>query len=116
VSEVLPSARQLPVEEQGAQAAWETTLAKVPTAQARPAVNMLMEVDTVCDTLTVYVPAPPAVPVSCAVTMVFAATVFAATPLTSEVRAIVPVGVPDTVSVVPEIVPMNCTEPVATGQ
>jgi hypothetical protein len=67
VSEVLPSARQLPVEEQGAQAAWEPALAKVPTAQARPAVNMSMEVDTVCDTLTVYVPAPPAVPVSCAV-------------------------------------------------
>jgi len=40
VAEVLPSARQLPVEVQGRQAAWEPALAKVPTAHARPAVCM----------------------------------------------------------------------------
>ena len=112
--DLLPIARQLPVLAQGLHAAKEPVLAKVPTAHASPVVEMEGG-DTVCDTLTVYVPAAPAVPVSWAVTMVSWAMVRLASVM-SEFRAIVPVGVPVTVSVVPEMYPENCTEPVAAGQ
>jgi hypothetical protein len=49
------------------------------------------------------------------VIIVFAAT---ALPLSfmSESRAMIPVGALATVRVVPKIVPVNTTEPVATGQ
>jgi len=45
----------------------------VPTAHARPAVYKVV-LATACDTLTVYVPAPPAVPEVCATTMVSGST------------------------------------------
>ena len=62
-----------------------------------------------------YVPVPPAEPESCAVITVFERTLV---PMTRELSEMVPtgVGVPSTVSVVPDIVPVNCAEPVATGQ
>jgi hypothetical protein len=72
-AELLPSARQLPVDVQGKQTAWEPAPAKVPTAHARPAVYKVV-LATACDTLTVYVPAPPAVPEVCATTMVSGST------------------------------------------
>jgi hypothetical protein len=76
---------------------------------------MLVELDTVWATLKLYVPAPPVVPVSWEVMMVFAATALPPS-LTRENRAMAPVGGPVTVSVVPEMVPMKAVEPVATGQ
>jgi len=57
-----------------------------------------------------YVPTPP-VPVPSAVTIVFEPT-----PLMSEKRAIDPDEMVDTVSVVPEMEPVNTAEPVPTGQ
>ena len=75
---------------------------------------MAMLPDTLCDTPTVYVPEPPVVPVSCAVTMVLAVT---PEPLMRENKAMAAVPViPDTVSVVPEMDPVNCADPVAAGQ
>ena len=59
-----------------------------------------------------YVPTPPAVPESCAVMTVLAET---PDPLMREFRAMVPVS-PVAVSVVVDMVPVNCAEPVATGQ
>ena len=61
----------------------------------------------------VPVMAPVAVTVPSAVTMVFDCT---QEPLISEKRAMEPLGVPDTTSCVPEILPVKIAEPVATGQ
>jgi len=61
----------------------------------------------------VPVMAPVAVTVPNAVTMVFACT---QVPLMREKRAMEPLGVPDTTSCVPEMLPVKIAEPVATGQ
>jgi len=76
---------------------------------------MLVALDTVWDTLKLYVPAPPVVPLSCEVITVFAATALPLS-LTREKIAMAPVGGPVTVSVEPEMVPVKAIEPVATGQ
>jgi hypothetical protein len=61
----------------------------------------------------VPVMAPVAVTVPNAVTMVFACT---QEPLTRENRAMAPLGVPETISCVPAMLPEKLAEPVATGQ
>lgn len=76
---------------------------------------MLVALATVWDTLRLYVPAPPAAPVSCDVMMVFDATALPLS-LKREYKAMAPVGEPVTVRVVPAMVPVKTTEPVATGQ
>ena len=67
----LASAKQEPAEHILHAAA--PTRLYVPAEQAIPTVVMAVAVDTVCDTLTVYVPAPPVVPAFRAVMVVPAA-------------------------------------------
>ena len=76
---------------------------------------MLVALDTVWDTLKLYVPAPPMVPLSCEMMTVFAATALPLSLIRAK-RAMAPVGGPITVNVVPEMVPVKAIEPVATGQ
>jgi len=84
----------------------------VPVEHAVPAVVIRVKDATLCDTLTVYPPAPPA-PLASAVIVV---------PTTTPVQLMtcpttrVPVGAPVTVSVVPTMVPLNAIAPVPAGQ
>ncbi len=68
--------------------------------------KMLVGDATFCDTLTVYVPVPPRVPEMKAVTIVFAVKLVPLS-LTREFMAMTPLAMAETVSVVPEIVPVN---------
>ena len=103
---MLPSDRQLPVEVHGVQTDWDAAEAKVPTAHARPAVVMVVGEAKLCETLTVYVPTPPLIPDTKAVTIVPADTAALASTINDDMNML-PAVTADTVSVVPVMVPVN---------
>jgi len=81
----------------------------VPVEQAVPAVVIRVKNATLCGTLTLYPPAPPA-------SAVIVVPTTTPVPLMACPTTRVPVGVPVTVSVVPTMVPLNAMAPVPAGQ
>jgi hypothetical protein len=84
----------------------------VPVEHAVPAVVMRVKEETLCGTLTLYAPAPPAPPASAV--MVVPAVMPAPAITCPTTRT--PVGAPVTVSVVPAMVPLKAMAPVPAGQ
>ena len=89
------------------------TMLYVPTAHDRPAAVMVEPAVTVCDGVTVYVPAPPLVPEINAVMVVPAAK---PTPESVAPTVSAPDATAVMVSIVPAMPPIAAAEPEPAGQ